>query len=255
MENSSTSPPSPAWPTRWPQDAFRPGGIAAVLGLILAALAAGVILAVIVAQFVAPSFAATRRIDGIWIVVLSALAEIFVPVAVLIALPRAARLSLPELGFRRPDLRAVGIALAGVICGVILVTLGASAVSALTHTGDHSQQTERLFLALRAPWQIGIFAFFAAILAPVVEESVFRLFVFNVGLRYGGFWTGAILSSILFGLAHGDPYNAFPLALVGVVLCGVYYLTRNAYASMIAHGAFNLLTLVALEFFPKVAGG
>lgn len=221
----------------------------------MVALIVGAVLAIVVAQFIAPDFLVTRRLDAVSTIALSAICEMFVPIAVLAALPWASRLSLRDLGFARPDARAIGIALAAVVAGVVLVNAGSALVSAVTHTGEHSQQTEQMFLALRAPWKIALFAFFAAVLAPFVEESVFRLFLFNVGLRYGGFWIGAVVSSILFGLAHGDPYNAFPLALVGMVLCGVYHLTRNAYASMIAHGAFNLLTLVALLAFPKIAGG
>ena len=186
----------------------------------------------------------------------SGAAEIPILIAVLIALPRTSKVSLRDLGFVRPDLRAIGIALAGVVAGVALATVGSDIVSAVTHTGDHAQATEQMFVRMQhVPWQVALFAFFAAVLAPVVEETIFRAFLFNAVLRYGGFWIAAIASSILFGLAHGDPYNALPLALVGMVLCGVYYLTRNVVASMIAHGAFNLLTVIALLFFPKLAGG
>jgi len=163
---------------------------------------------------------------------------------------------LRDLGFVRPDLRAVGIALAGVVAGVAAATVGSDIVSAITHTGEHAQATEQMFLRMQhVPWQVALFAFYAAVFAPVVEETVFRAFAFNAILRYGGFWIAAIPTAILFGLAHGDLYNALPLALVGMVLCGVYYLTRNVVASMITHGAFNLLSLIALLFFPKLAGG
>ena len=55
--------------------------------------------------------------------------------------------------------------------------------------------------------------------APFAEETFFRIFFFNLGLRYGGFWGGAVLSGVLFGIAHGDLYAALPLALGGMVLC------------------------------------
>jgi hypothetical protein len=72
-------------------------------------------------------------------------------------------------------------------------------------------------------------------------------------VRYGGFWGGAILSGVLFGIAHGDIFAAIPLALGGVVLCGVYYRTGNIFAPMISHALFNALSIVALLFIPKVA--
>ena len=49
---------------------------------------------------------------------------------------------------------------------------------------------------------------------------------------------------------HGDVYAALPLALGGIVLCGVYYLSRNAYASMISHALFNGLSIVLLSGVP-----
>ena len=66
------------------------------------------------------------------------------------------------------------------------------------------------------------------------------------------FWTGAIVSGVLFGIAHGDLFAGVPLALGGIVLCGVYYLTRNAFASMISHALFNSFSIVMLLMFPKL---
>ena len=98
---------------------------------------------------------------------------------------------------------------------------------------------------------IASFVTFAVIFAPFAEETIFRIFFFNFGLRFGGFWGGAILSGVLFGLAHGDLYEAIPLALGGIVLCYVYYRSRNAFASMISHALFNAFSIVALLAVPN----
>ena len=181
-----------------------------------------------------PAFLSTRRIDPV--------------AAILIAIPRAAGLSLAELGFTRPTGRTLVIAAAGVALSIVAVSLSTPIVSALTHSTKHPQEVELMFVGMHEPWKIFAFAFFAAVVAPIAEEVFFRLFLFNI-------WIGAIVSSALFGLAHGDLANALPLACVGAVLCGVYYYSRNAYASMIAHGAFNLVTVVALLYLPKLASG
>ena len=54
-------------------------------------------------------------------------------------------------------------------------------------------------------------------------------------------------------MAHGDLYAMIPLALGGMVLCAVYYRTRNAWMSMLSHALFNTLSIVALLFGPKVS--
>jgi membrane protease YdiL (CAAX protease family) len=96
-------------------------------------------------------------------------------------------------------------------------------------------------------------------LQPFVEEMLFRVFLFNLALRYSGFWTAAIVSGVLFGLMHlvtgsADLTSSALLALGGVILAWVYYRSRNAYASMISHALFNGLSTAALYFAPKLIG-
>jgi membrane protease YdiL (CAAX protease family) len=52
-------------------------------------------------------------------------------------------------------------------------------------------------------------------------------------------------------MAHGDLYAAVPLALGGIILCFVYYRTRNAWASVVTHGTFNSLSVLAILFAPS----
>ncbi|MDQ2992624.1 MAG: CPBP family intramembrane metalloprotease [Candidatus Eremiobacteraeota bacterium] len=226
-----------------------------MLAIVFAALIAGIGLAVAVVALMNPRFLENHHIDTLSAVVAQGAIDIPVIVALLLTVPRASGFSFRELGFVRLDLRAIAIAVVGVGAAILLVSATSSIVDALRHGAKHPQQIAELFVALKGPYRIGTFIFFAAVIAPIAEELVFRVFVFNVGLRYAGFWIGAIVSAALFGLAHGDLANALPLASVGLVLCGVYYLTRNAYASMITHGCFNLVTLIALLAFPKIAGG
>ena len=135
---------------------------------------------------------------------------------------------------------------------VIVANGGASLIDYLAHS-QHQQDIIAIFKGLHNSTTIVIFAAFAILFAPFAEETFFRLLFFNLGLRYGGFWAGAILSGVLFGIAHGDIFAALPLALGGVVLCGVYYRTGNIFAPMLSHALFNAVSIVALLFIPKVA--
>ena len=64
-----------------------------------------------------------------------------------------------------------------------------------------------------------------------------------------------VLSAALFGLAHLNLIDAIPLACVGLILAGVYYTTRNAYASMLTHGLFNAFSVVGLLLSPHILKG
>ena len=84
----------------------------------------------------------------------------------------------------------------------------------------------------------------AVFIAPVVEELVFRGFVFNALLRYVNVGLAAAGSGIIFGLAHFDATAFFPLACAGVVLAFVYYRSGSLTASMLTHGGFNAVNVV-----------
>lgn len=244
--NDSISTISPAWPTRWPKDSFT-----SIWAWLLAAFVAALLVAAFFAEVSSPPMQARRINPAVFDV--AVFAQLFLEgllvAGVLAALPRISKFSLRQLGFRRPSAATVAFGVLGAIAMVAVADGGEALVDRFTHAVHHQQSVE-IFKALHDPATIAVFAFVAVVAAPIAEESIFRVFFFNFGLRFGGFWAGAALSSVLFGLAHGDLYAALPLALGGVVLCFVYYRSRNAFASMISHALFNAFTIVALLTVP-----
>lgn len=172
-------------------------------------------------------------------------------VAVFLALilPWTARRPLHELGFRPLTAGDVGVAALGAIAMLILANGTAALLESLLHV-KHQQDVVKLFENVRDPQTKVLIATFAVVVGPIAEEMLFRVFVFNAGRRYLGFWGGAAISGVLFGLAHGDPVFVLPLALGGIVLCGVYARTNNAWSSMITHGLFNAVSVGLLFFGP-----
>jgi membrane protease YdiL (CAAX protease family) len=250
--NNSTSTISPAWPTRWPKDSFRfwPtfGVVAASLGVTMVVLFAGIIWLVLRH----PTSIKTGNVPILPALIIQLLIEVGVVGIILATLPRVSGFSLRELGFTMPKLEAIGTAVVGAIAMALAVNGSATLIETLMHQ-KHDQKVVEMFKHIHDPGTIAFFAVFAIVLAPFAEETMFRIFTFNLGLRYRGFWFGAIVSAILFGIAHGDPVAAIPLTLGGIVLATVYYRTENAYASMITHGIFNSLTVLALLFAPNLA--
>lgn len=250
--NNSISTTSAAWPTRWPADSFRAGSTALV---ILAALGVAVLGIVAVGVYGALHRAVIST-GGTSFVFFAIVGQLLIEgsavVVILIALPKLSKFSLRELGFYAPRPRQIGIGLLGAIAMVVVVEGGASLIETLTHQ-KHEQSVVDLFRHVVGTNAMWFFAFFAIVLAPFMEEVIFRIFVFNIGLRYGGFWVGAIASGLCFGAAHTDLFVLLPLALGGMILCAVYYRTRNAFASMITHGCFNAVTVFALIYAPQLA--
>lgn len=150
-----------------------------------------------------------------------------------------------ELGFRMPTWREAGIGVIG-FAAMLLVVQGLSVViQTLAHV-QHQQAPVQLLKGIRQPGTLAFFVVFAIVIAPVIEELTFRVFLFNAAHSYWPFWPAAALSGLFFGFAHADPYAFAPLVLGGIVLCKVYDYTKNAWISMISHGLFNGTTIFAL---------
>ncbi len=274
MENDSVSQSSPSWPTRWASDSFPIGwtvGFALLLtGIFFVALfvAAGIAALWLYTHHHAGDIVAAARNQAhasasVFIALSTAqvIAEAILVVVIVALMPHLTKFSLRELGFRVPTLHTLGWALLGAVGMVLVADVGSSIIQSLHPHAIHQQLVEKIFENLRNQRGGVLFFFlFASVFQPIAEETVFRVFIFNVVQRYGGFWTGAVVSGVLFGALHtltgnADVVSGALLALGGMILCWVYYRSRNAYASMISHGLFNALSTAVLLFFPKIAGG
>ncbi len=269
-----TSQASPNWPTRWPKGSFSPGWTLAFIALIVCVFTVALFIAAagasvwLVLHGQRSSLMASVNSHGnvmngpvfVAFTVAQLVAEAFVVIAILIALPPLTHLSLREVGFKFISPSAIGYALLGAAGMVLVADVGSSIIASHYPHAVHPQLVEKLFEMIKH--QRGgliFFVAFAVVLQPIVEEMIFRVFIFNLVLRYGGFWIAAVVSGGLFGYVHtlsggADAVSAALLALGGVVLCWVYYRSRNAYASMISHGLFNALSVAALYYVPKLAG-
>ena len=99
-----------------------------------------------------------------------------------------------------------------------------------------------------------IFDFLAVgVIAPFAEELLFRGVIFAGLAQRLPLWWAAIVSGLIFGAAHLDPWSIVPLAVVGTGLALLYRRTGSLWPNIIAHGAFNTFALVLVYLFPKLA--
>lgn len=85
-----------------------------------------------------------------------------------------------------------------------------------------------------------------AVLAPLLEEYVFRGFLLTSLTKFMPTWAAVVASAGAFGLAHFSLRDLPQLATLGVVLGFTYVRSRNLLAPMIIHGAWNGTVLTAL---------
>src|SRR3712207_3469702 len=94
----------------------------------------------------------------------------------------------------------------------------------------------------------------AVAIAPLVEEFVFRFFLYGVVRRYLGRFVGLISNAALFAVVHGHVPSALPLFVLGACFTIAYEWSGSIVVAMTMHALFNSLTLVALAFpehFPQ----
>jgi membrane protease YdiL (CAAX protease family) len=99
---------------------------------------------------------------------------------------------------------------------------------------------------------VALIAVFAVVIAPIVEETFFRGYVFTAlrtSLPTG--WA-ALITGLIFGAVHGfgSPIGFLPpLAVLGIVLCLVYWKTGSLLPCIALHLTNNAIALtVALDW-------
>ena len=99
-------------------------------------------------------------------------------------------------------------------------------------------------------WEQIVFGIHAVLLAPFVEEVMFRGVLYPIfkqmGYRRLSLWG----TSILFGLIHSNLLTFIPLTIFAVMLVHLYEETDNLAAPILAHALFNA-TNFAILIWPK----
>jgi len=241
----STSARSPLSLTRWPSDAFVWWRSLVVLFTLGAAF--------VVAQMLQLTWLSAthahvdpRKLVLNWNILALQLA-VYAPVlpALLTGLHWAAQRPLREVGMRLPTTFEATIGVTGGLAAYAITMAISLVQTALTHVRPEQQVVDALSGA-HDPTIIAAFAFFACVLAPFVEETAFRGFLFNAIYRYTPLWLAAALSGLLFAMSHGSRSALVPLWAVGIILAFVYQRTGTLAASMIAHGTFNVTNVILI---------
>jgi uncharacterized protein len=84
------------------------------------------------------------------------------------------------------------------------------------------------------------------VLAPVLEESVFRGFLLASLTKFMSVPAAVVISSLLFSAAHFSPRDSPQLFVLGIVMGFAYCRSRNLLTTMVIHGSWNATVVIAL---------
>jgi uncharacterized protein len=248
---TSTGPPASPAPIEPPPDEH-PEDVPWPIWTAPAALATGLVLGALATLFVAGiagQAGSTQTSPAVSLISDVVFDAAFVAAALYFAGVRG-RPKPWQFGYRR-------IAVAVGIGAVVLGAVGYFVVTAVYQSIVKLHGTDKL------PQDLGIgtstaalvgAAIFVCVIAPIAEEFFFRGFIFGALRRWHvtiagrdvGTWIAAVLTGILFGLAHTGSAAAqylIPLGFLGFVLCLIRWKTGSLYPCMALHSINNSLAL------------
>lgn len=129
------------------------------------------------------------------------------------------------------------------LLAIVSIYVVAAALNPFLHAGREQGLTPERW----EPDRLGAYlanAFAVAIVAPLVEELVFRGAGVTLLRRYGAV-VAALGSGLAFGLAHGLVEGLPVLAFFGVALALLRMRTNSVVPGMVVHALFNGIALVA----------
>ena len=147
------------------------------------------------------------------------------------------------LGLSDPRLKnALLIALAVVLVALPL-TLGLNELSRIVITEIFSkaeaQPTMQVLEMSRSFGQRIWFGFTAIIMAPLVEEILFRGIIYPAGKQLGFPRLSLLVSSLVFAAIHASLMTLLPLTVLAMIFALLFDKTSNLLAPIAAHSVFN----------------
>ncbi len=154
------------------------------------------------------------------------------------------RVPWKSLGFGKFDLKTLGMGCGLLVGGYIIIILHNTLLYVLG-VDTQGEEIVKVFTKLNSPvW----FFIVGAVIAPLVEETFFRGFLFQGFRERYGWQAGMILSSAIFAAAHLDLVALIPTFILGNVLAYVYHRSNSIWPGVILHFLVNAFGLCGAYF-------
>ncbi len=149
----------------------------------------------------------------------------------------------PKPAWPVPLYQAVGTLLAALPL-LIVFNLGWTALLRKLGLPDEPQDLIAIFANTKSSLVLAGMLLVACGLAPLSEELMFRAGLYRFCRQHLGRPAALLISGVCFGVLHGNWAGFLPLALLGMALALAYEATGDIRVPVIAHGLFNLNTVV-----------
>lgn len=104
-----------------------------------------------------------------------------------------------------------------------------------------SENTKEILLIIK---YVPLLVIVSSIIGPILEEIVFRKIIFGILYQKYNFFIAALISSIIFSLAHFDFEHIILYTLMGLVFSYLYVRTNHIMVPIIAHTMMNTIVVI-----------
>lgn len=166
---------------------------------------------------------------------------------IIILFIRRRNITIKQFGFKKFSLfKAIKYILAASGLMLALTILVFLILGQLAPNIDLEQEQQIVFTAASGRLEI-IMAFIAlVIIAPIVEEAIFRGLMLPVFVRRFGLIVGSILVSVAFGAVHWQLNVSIVTFIMGLLLAWIYYKTRSLWPAIMFHSLKNLVAFILI---------
>lgn len=151
---------------------------------------------------------------------------------------------LSKIGFWR----ALGTGMILLFAAYPLIFLADAVTRRILGSGAAKQEIVELFNSSQTVRQRVLVILLAVAVAPLVEEFIFRFFLYGVVKRYFGRLVGLTVNALLFAAVHAHLPSFAPLLVLGSCFTIAYEWSGSILVTMAMHALFNSLTLTVLAF-------
>lgn len=114
-----------------------------------------------------------------------------------------------------------------------------------------AQKAVQDILNLKNPLLLSMIIVSACVLAPVIEELLYRGYLYGSIKRFSHPVFAAILSSALFTVIHMNLLALVPLFVLSLILTWLYEFTKCLWVPILVHAFFNTFNILAMFYMKR----
>ncbi|PLR98659.1 CPBP family intramembrane glutamic endopeptidase [Bacillus sp. T33-2] len=136
-------------------------------------------------------------------------------------------------------------AVSGVFLALIAQSVAAN-IESLLGIDMGSENTQQIIRIIES---FPIVILVSSIIGPILEEIVFRKIIFGSLYKRMNFFLSALISSVIFALAHFEPQHVLLYSAMGFTFAFLYVKTKRIIVPIFAHVAMNTFVVLVQSVF------